>query len=130
MLTSRMETGLNPRSQHFSQISDSDLILINENDDVVIGTEPVNSAAFAIHSEIHKARHNVSLACHAHSVSGKAVFDRELDMMTQDALRFYQSHAVYSEFRGVVLNREGDARGWQGGDFAESRAVDSVGKCR
>ncbi|EER42516.1 class II aldolase/adducin [Histoplasma capsulatum H143] len=73
-----METGLNPLSQHFSQISVSDLILINENGDVVIGTKPVNSAAFAIHPEIHKARPNVSLACHACSVSGKAfsVFDR------------------------------------------------------
>ncbi|PGH37041.1 hypothetical protein GX50_00024 [[Emmonsia] crescens] len=99
---------LNPLSQHFSQISVSDLILVNEDGDVVIGTEPINSAAFAIHSEIHKARPNVNAACHAHSVYGKAfsVFGRELDMMTQDALRFYKSHAVYRDFRGVVLDRE------------------------
>ncbi|OAX77461.1 hypothetical protein ACJ72_08240 [Emergomyces africanus] len=99
---------LNPLSQHFSQISVSDLILVNEDGDVVIGTEPINSAAFAIHSEIHKARPNVYAACHAHSVYGKAfsVFGRELDMMTQDALRFYKSHAVYRDFRGVVLDRE------------------------
>ncbi|KAL2372152.1 class II aldolase/adducin [Blastomyces gilchristii SLH14081] len=99
---------LNALSQNFSQISVSDLILVNEDGDVVIGTEPINSAAFAIHSEIHKARPNVNAACHAHSVYGKAfsVFGRELDMMTQDALRFYKSHAVYGEFRGVVLDRE------------------------
>ncbi|OJD16015.1 hypothetical protein AJ78_03768 [Emergomyces pasteurianus Ep9510] len=99
---------LNPLSQHFSQISVSDLILVNEDGDVVIGTEPINSAAFAIHSEIHKARPNVNAACHAHSVYGKAfsVFGLELDMMTQDALRFYKSHAVYRDFRGVVLDRE------------------------
>ncbi|EEH44454.1 uncharacterized protein PADG_00743 [Paracoccidioides brasiliensis Pb18] len=99
---------LNPLSQHFSQISVSDLILVNEDGNVVIGTEPINSAAFAIHSEIHKARPNVNAACHAHSVYGKAfsVFGRELDMMTQDALRFYKSHAVYQDFRGVVLDRE------------------------
>lgn len=52
----------------------------------------------------------------------------ELDMMTQDALRFYKSHAVYSEFRGVVLNHEAGAWGWQGSDFAESRAVDGGGE--
>jgi len=99
---------LNPLSQHFSQISVSDLILVNEDGDVVIGDEPINAAAFAIHSEIHKARPNANAACHAHSVHGKAwsVFGQELDMMTQDATRFYKSHAVYDNFGGVVLDRE------------------------
>ncbi|KAL9115689.1 MAG: hypothetical protein Q9227_000057 [Pyrenula ochraceoflavens] len=99
---------LNPLSQHFSQISVSDLILVNEEGDVVHGDEPINAAAFAIHSEIHKARPDVHAACHAHSVYGKAfsVFGRELDMMTQDALRFWKSHAVYDNFGGVVLDRE------------------------
>jgi len=99
---------LNPLSQHFSQISVSDLILVNEDGDVVVGDEPINAAAFAIHSEIHKARPDVHAACHAHSVYGKAwsVFGKPLDMMTQDALRFYKSHAVYDNFGGIVLDRE------------------------
>jgi len=99
---------LNPLSQHFSQICVSDLILVNEDGDVVIGDEPINAAAFAIHSEIHKARPDVHAACHAHSVYGKAfsVFGRPLDMITQDATRFYKSHAVYDNFGGVVLDRE------------------------
>lgn len=93
---------------HFSQISVSDLILVDEDGTVVEGDEPINAAAFAIHSEIHKARPDAHAACHAHSVHGKAfsVFGRELDMMTQDALRFYKSHAVYDNFGGVVLDRE------------------------
>lgn len=99
---------LNPLSMHFSQISVSDLILVNEEGEVVIGDEPINAAAFAIHSEIHKARPDVHAACHAHSVYGKAfsVFGRELDMITQDSLRFYKDHAVYPQFGGVVLDRE------------------------
>lgn len=36
---------------HFSQICVSDLILVNEAGDVVEGDEPINAAAFAIHSE-------------------------------------------------------------------------------
>lgn len=93
---------------HFSQISVSDLILVNEEGEVVVGDQPINAAAFAIHSEIHKARPDVHAACHAHSVYGKAfsVFGRELDMITQDSLRFYKSHAVYPQFGGVVLDRE------------------------
>lgn len=95
-------------SQHFSQICVSDLILVNEDGEVVVGDEPINAAAFAIHSEIHKARPDVHAACHAHSVYGKAfaAFGRELEMITQDALRFYKSHAVYDNFGGVVLDRE------------------------
>jgi ribulose-5-phosphate 4-epimerase/fuculose-1-phosphate aldolase len=57
---------------------------------------------------VHKARPDVHAACHAHSVYGKAfsVFGRELDMITQDSLRFYKSHSVYDNFGGVVLDRE------------------------
>lgn len=99
---------LNPLSKHFSQISVSDLVLVDEDGEIVIGDEPINAAAFAIHSEIHKARPDVHAACHAHSVYGKAfsVFGRELDMITQDSLRFYKDHAVYPQFGGVVLDRE------------------------
>lgn len=65
-------------------------------------------AAFAIHSEIYKARPDVYAACYAHSVYGKAfaAFGREFDMITQDSLRFYKSHSVYDNFGGVVLDRE------------------------
>lgn len=100
--------GLNPLSMHFSQIKVSDLILVDEEGLVVEGDQPINAAAFAIHSAIHKARPDVHAACHAHSVYGKAfsVFGRELDMITQDSLRFYRDHAVYPQFGGVVIDRE------------------------
>jgi ribulose-5-phosphate 4-epimerase/fuculose-1-phosphate aldolase len=41
-------------------------------------------------------------------VHGKAfsAFGRELDMITQDALRFYKSHSVYNSFGGIVLDRQ------------------------
>lgn len=99
---------LNPLSMHFALIKVSDLELVNEEGEVVIGDEPINAAAFAIHAEIHKARPDVHAACHAHSVYGKAfsAFGRELDMITQDSLRFYKSHAVYDNFGGVVFDRE------------------------
>ncbi|CAI6336078.1 unnamed protein product [Periconia digitata] len=96
---------LNPLSTHFSLIKVSDLILVNEAGEVVHGSEPINAAAFAIHSAIHRARPDVHAACHAHSTYGKAfsAFGRELDMITQDSLRFYKSHGVYKQFGGVVL---------------------------
>lgn len=103
--------GLNPLSRHFSLIRVSDLILVNESGTVIHGDEPINAAAFAIHSAIHRARPNANAACHAHSVYGKAfsAFGRHLDMITQDSLRFYKHHGVYKHFGGVVLDEgEGD----------------------
>ncbi|KAF3033400.1 hypothetical protein E8E11_003329 [Didymella keratinophila] len=99
---------LNPLSTHFSQIRVSDLILVNEEGQVVEGDQPINAAAFAIHSALHKRRPDVHAACHAHSVYGKAwsAFGRELDMYTQDSLRFYKNHGVYRHFGGVVLAGE------------------------
>ena len=95
---------LNPLSQHFSTITVSDLICVNEDGEIVEGDQPINAAAFAIHSEIHKARPDVHAACHAHSVHGKAwsVFGRELDMMTQDSLRFWKSHCVVSQYEHLL----------------------------
>lgn len=97
---------------HFSQIKVSDLILVDEEGFVVEGSEPINTAAFTIHSAIHKNRPDVHAACHAHSVHGKAfsVFGRELEMITQDSLRFYKSHAVYRHFGGVVVDVDEGAR--------------------
>ncbi|KAF2845618.1 arad-like aldolase/epimerase [Plenodomus tracheiphilus IPT5] len=99
---------LNPLSTHFSCIRVRDLILVNEQGDVVEGNEPINAAAFAIHSAIHKARPDVVAACHAHSVYGKAwsAFGRPLSMYTQDSVRFYKDHGVYRQFGGVVLASE------------------------
>ena len=101
-------SGLNPLSTHFSLIRVSDLILVNEEGQVVEGNEPINAAAFAIHSAIHRVRPDVHAACHAHSVHGKAfaAFGRHLDMVTQDSLRFWKSHGVYTSFGGVVLSHD------------------------
>ncbi|PSR75245.1 class II aldolase/adducin N-terminal [Coniella lustricola] len=88
----------------------SDLVLVDHGGRVVAGgaQEPVNTAAFTIHAALHAARPDVHAACHAHSVHGKAfsAFGRELDMLTQDALRFYRSHAVYRHFGGVVVDAD------------------------
>ncbi|KAH7068363.1 class II aldolase/adducin domain-containing protein [Paraphoma chrysanthemicola] len=126
---------LNPLSTHFSLIRVSDLILVNEQGEVVEGNEPINAAAFAIHSAIHKRRPDVDAACHAHSVHGKAfsAFGRELDMYTQDSVRFYKSHGVYKDFGGVVLASEegeriADALGDGKAAILQNHGILTVGK--
>ena len=99
---------VNPFGMHFSQIRASDLILVNEHGEVIEGQRIVNRAAFAIHSRLHTAREDVVAAAHAHSIYGKSwsTLGRLLDPITQDACAFYEDHAVFGSYRGMVLETE------------------------
>jgi ribulose-5-phosphate 4-epimerase/fuculose-1-phosphate aldolase len=102
---------VNPFGVYFGHIRVSDLILVSDTGDVVIGEHPVNRAAFAIHSAIHKARPDVIAAAHSHSTYGKAwsTLGRLLDPLTQDACAFFEDHVLFEEYSGVVLDTgEGD----------------------
>ena len=99
---------VNPFGMHFGLISTSDLLLVNHDGEVVEGDWPVNRAAFAIHSAIHRARPDVHAAAHCHSVHGKAFssLGKLLDPITQDACAFYEDHALFDDYTGVVLEVE------------------------
>ena len=60
------------------------MIAVNLAGKVVGGnrTRPPNAAGFLIHSEVHKARPDVTAICHAHTVYGKAwsVFGKPLEV--------------------------------------------------
>jgi ribulose-5-phosphate 4-epimerase/fuculose-1-phosphate aldolase len=99
---------VNPFAMHFGHIRVSDLLLVNDHGDVVEGDMPVNTAAFVIHSQVHSARPDVVAAAHSHSVHGKAFssLGRLLDPITQDVCSFYEDHAVFDDYTGVVLDLE------------------------
>jgi ribulose-5-phosphate 4-epimerase/fuculose-1-phosphate aldolase len=103
---------VNPLGVHFSQISVSDLILVNHDGKVVQGDKDVNVAAFAIHSRLHAARPDVNAAAHSHSIYGRtfSTLGKMLDPITQDACAFYENQAIYEDYSGVVEEvDEGDA---------------------
>jgi ribulose-5-phosphate 4-epimerase/fuculose-1-phosphate aldolase len=101
---------VNPLGVHFSRIKVSDLMLVNHDGQIVeppaIAAPRLNRAAFAIHSELHKARPDVVAAAHAHSLYGKAwsALGRLLDPLTQDSAAFFEDHALFETFTGVVLD--------------------------
>ena len=99
---------VNPFGMYFGHIRISDLLLVDHKGDVVEGKKPVNAAAFAIHSKIHQARPDVVAAAHAHSLYGKSwsILGRLLDPLTQDSCAFYQDHALFDEYTGVVLDTQ------------------------
>jgi len=99
---------VNPLGVHFSQIKVSDLLLVNHDGEVVQGGRPVNVAAFAIHSRLHKARPDVNAAAHSHSLYGRtfSTFGKLLDPISQDSCAFYERQAIHNHFSGVVEETE------------------------
>lgn len=97
---------VNPLGLHFRLVRASDLILVNHDGEVVEGAAQVNRAAFCIHAAIHRARPDVDSAAHCHSIYGRAwsTLGRLLDPLTQDACAFYEDHAIYHRYAGVVYD--------------------------
>ena len=97
---------VNPMGRSFKRMTVSDLLRVDHDGNVLEGTGLLNGAAFTIHSQIHRAKPEVVAAAHSHSIYGKAfsALGRPLDPLTQDACAFFESHAVFSEFNGVVLD--------------------------
>ncbi|WP_338662146.1 class II aldolase/adducin family protein [Pararoseomonas sp. SCSIO 73927] len=117
------EFWVNPLGRHFSQIRVSDLIRVNHEGEVVHGSQPVNRAAFAIHAALHRARPDVVAAAHTHSTYGKAwaSLNRLLDPISQDSCAFYEDHALFDDFTGVVLDTSEGER--IGAALGEGKAV-------
>lgn len=103
---------VNPLGRHFARMRVSDLLLVNGAGEIVVGKGPVNQAAFAIHAAIHEARPDIVAAAHTHSLYGKAwsTLGRKLDPLTQDSCSFYEDHALFDDFQGVVLDTSEGAR--------------------
>jgi ribulose-5-phosphate 4-epimerase/fuculose-1-phosphate aldolase len=99
---------VNPLGVSFSHIRQSDLIRVDAEGEVVEGDALVNTAAFAIHSAVHAARPDVVAAAHSHSIYGKAwsSLGKLLDPLTQDACAFFEDHALFDDYTGVVIDPE------------------------
>ncbi len=114
---------VNPFARWFGHLRACDLVLVDDQGEVVEGEARVNTAAFAIHSQVHAARPDCVAAAHAHSIHGKAwsALGRRLEPLTQDACVFYDDHGLYDDYRGVV--RETDEGKRIGHALGEAKAV-------
>ncbi|MEU6082191.1 class II aldolase/adducin family protein [Streptomyces sp. NPDC047108] len=103
---------VNPFGKSFDHITVGDLVLANEDGQVVEGRHHVNQAAFAIHSSVHRARPDVVAVAHAHSTYGRALaaLGAMLEPITQDVCAFYEDHALFDDYTGVVVDAREAAR--------------------
>jgi len=95
---------VNPFGMYFGIITSDDLIRVDYNGNIVEGKHTkLNKAAFAIHSEIHKARLDVNAVVHAHSIYGRifSCLNEIIRPLTIEATPFYKDHILYSEQGGI-----------------------------
>jgi ribulose-5-phosphate 4-epimerase/fuculose-1-phosphate aldolase len=99
---------VNPFGRSWRHLRASDLLLVDLDGTLLAGDGVLNAAAFAIHSEVHRARPDVVAAAHAHTRYGRAwsATGRLLEPLSQDACAFYGDHAVFDDYTGVVYNTE------------------------
>jgi ribulose-5-phosphate 4-epimerase/fuculose-1-phosphate aldolase len=97
---------VNPFGRSWRHVSASDLLLVDGDGTVLEGDAPLNGAAFAIHSEVHRARPDVTAVAHAHTTYGRAwsATGRGLEPLSQDACAFYDDLAVFDDYTGVVYD--------------------------
>ncbi|MFB7912345.1 class II aldolase/adducin family protein [Streptomyces sp. NPDC056061] len=99
---------VNPFGAPFEGITADELILVNGNGQVVEGRQHVNQAAFAVHAQVHRARPDVVAVAHTHSVHGRALaaLGELVAPITQESCAFYEDHALYDAYTGVVVDEE------------------------
>ncbi|MFF3731835.1 class II aldolase/adducin family protein [Streptomyces sp. NPDC002476] len=99
---------VNPFGAPFDGITADELILVNGDGQVVEGQHHVNQAAFAVHAQVHRARPDVVAVAHTHSVHGRALsaLGELVEPITQEACAFYEDHALYDAYTGVVVDAE------------------------
>ena len=94
----------NPLGVSWHQITVRDLLLVDFDGNVLQGDRPLNAAAFAIHSQLHRARPDITAVAHAHTVYGRAwsATGRPIEPTSQDACAFHGDHAVFDDYTGAV----------------------------
>jgi ribulose-5-phosphate 4-epimerase/fuculose-1-phosphate aldolase len=99
---------VNPFGAPFDGLLPEELILVNGDGQVVEGRHHVNQAAFAVHAQVHRARPDVVAVAHTHSLHGRALsaLGEFIEPITQESCAFYEDHAVYQAYTGVVVDEE------------------------
>ena len=103
---------VNPYGYHWSEIVASDLVLVDKDRNILEGGDAVEDTAYFIHSRLHLANPKARCVLHTHMPFATALClleEGRLEMISQNAIRFYNRIAYIQEYEGSVLGgSEGD----------------------
>ena len=100
---------LNPYGLHWSEITASNLIVVDLDGNVVEGEGEAEISAVCIHAPVHAASPNNACVLHTHQPNATAltaIEDGKLQPCVQSALRFWGRDAYDRDYRGVAFGAE------------------------
>jgi ribulose-5-phosphate 4-epimerase/fuculose-1-phosphate aldolase len=98
---------VNPFGYHWSELRASHLLLVDYKGNVLEGEGKVESTAMFIHSQIHHGLPQARAVLHTHMPCATALcsLDRgRLEMISQNALRFYEDISYDDDYQGLALD--------------------------
>jgi ribulose-5-phosphate 4-epimerase/fuculose-1-phosphate aldolase len=111
---------VNPFGFHWSELTASQMLLVNYDGEVLEGEGAVESTALFIHSRIHHGLAHARCVLHTHMPFATAVAALEhgrVEMASQNALRFFNDIAYDDDYQGLAHDAsEGDRMCRQLGD--------------
>ena len=103
---------MNSFGWHWSEITASNLLVLDMDGRVLAGTGEAEATAVCIHSRLHRANPRATCVLHTHMPYATALTTLEgvrLEPISQAALRFHDDVAYDDEYNGLVLDAsEGD----------------------
>ena len=103
---------VNPWGRHFAEATASEMVLVDVDGTVTEGDGPPEPTAFFIHGRIHANVPRARCVLHTHMPHATALTSVQggrLEMVTQNALRFYGRVAYDDDYNGLALDEaEGD----------------------
>ncbi len=103
---------LNAYGLHWSEVTASNLLVLDPDGTVLQGEGEAEKTAFYIHSRIHRANRRAACVLHTHMPYATALtltLPGRLEMVEQNALRFADDIAYDDEYNGLVVDdAEGD----------------------
>lgn len=101
---------INPQGWHWSEITASSLLLMDDAGNVIEGEGEVEATAFHIHYAIHQEIPSARCVLHSHPPYCTAIMCTEqgrLEMCHQDSLRFFR-RISYDDYFGGIANDAGE----------------------
>ena len=103
---------INPQGLHWSEVTASDLVVVDAHGRKLSGRHSVEPTAFFIHGAIHRGKPAAHCVLHTHMPYATAltVIERgRVEWVSQNALKFYGRIAYDENYNGLALDEdEGD----------------------
>lgn len=103
---------LNPNRKHWSEVTASSLVMVDNDGRLVEGEEPPEATAFYIHWRLHKAAPHARCVLHTHMPYATALAmleEPELLPLSQSSLMFHGQVAYDGGYNGLAVDEaEGD----------------------